>query len=328
MADQIKSAGHSLMLLSTDEKPTTAVSNDQPLKHASWLGAPWEKDADDTIQCLLKVALTRLVVDHYAIDARWERKVKNATGVKIMVIDGLGDRAHDCDLLLDQTCSPEGEDRWKYLVPPDCKLFVGPQYALLRPEFIAARRTLRQRDGIVRRVFIAFGGVDELNATGAALDAVLAQNRPDIAVDVVVGMANPHRYELQERCQIFTNITIHIQPSNMAEMMAAADLAIGGGGTMLWERCLLGLPSIVVAIAQNQVMQSRQLAILGAVEYLGLLNQSGIKSMLITKLKAMIQDPQCVKSIERKCIVLISQPTTSFVDEIFSPSHPQKGGRL
>lgn len=273
MADRIRREGHGVTLLPLSQEPLADPVVDQQRKYESWLGASWVKDADETVQSILKAAPSWLIVDHYAIDARWERKVKDATGVNIMVIDGLADRTHDCDLLLDQTYSPEGGDRWKYLLPPGCQLFAGPQYALLRPEFIEARRTLRPRDGVIRRIFIAFGGVDELNATSVALEAVVALNRPDIAVDVVVGVANPHRSQLQARCQGLENAKLHVQPPNMAELMAAADLAIGGGGAMMWERCYLGLPALVVSIADNQIQQAAAVHAFGAVVDLGTYQQ-------------------------------------------------------
>jgi len=317
MADQIKSAGHSLTLLTVDEELDTAACNNQLLKHAIWLGAMWEKDAAETIKCLHNETHNWLVVDHYAIDARWETKVKNTTGIKIMVIDGLGDRAHDCDILLDQTYTPEGVNRWKGLVPPVCNLYIGPQYALLRPEFIKARKKLRKRDGTVRRILVAFGGVDEPNATAVALEAIITLNRRDIFVDVVVGSGYLHLHGLINRCQPFTNIKLFIQPTNIAELMASADLAIGGGGMMMWERCALGLPSLIIATAHNQILPARELSSLGATDYLGSLDQVDIKSVLIDKLNTFINDPQYLKSFERKSLLLMPRLTANFMDDFF-----------
>ena len=231
--------------------------------------AKWSRDAEETTRALEDFVPSWLVVDHYAIDARWERKLRAHSTVQIMVIDGIANRSHDCDLLLDQTYSPAGALRWDGLVPASCQRLVGPQFALLRPEFVSAQRNLRRRDGRVRRIFVAFGGVDEPNATALALDAIAELARPDLAVDVVVGAANPHLRQLQERCLAVDNVHLHVQVFGVAELMARADLAISAGGGLLLEQCFMQLPSIVVSIAANQIRPARALHELGAVLYVG-----------------------------------------------------------
>jgi UDP-2,4-diacetamido-2,4,6-trideoxy-beta-L-altropyranose hydrolase len=191
------------------------------------------------------------VVDHYALDEKWEGYLRPYVK-KIMVIDDLADRAHDCDLLLDQNFYENLESRYNDLVPPQCKKLLGPKYALLRPEFRKARKNLRKRDGHVKRIMIFFGGSDPTNETTKALEAVRMLNRPDIAVDVVVGALNPNKDKINELCAAMTNITYHCQVSNMAKLMADADLFVGGGGSTTWERCCLGLPSMIISTARNQ----------------------------------------------------------------------------
>jgi len=300
MADQIKANGHGSTLLPMYVEVSPVNDDENPLKHASWLGANWRKDADQTIQVLRNLKPDWLVVDHYAIDAKWERKVKVATGVKIMAIDGMADRVHDCDMLLDQTYSTEGESRWKNFLPIDCKLFVGPQYALLRREFIEARQTMRERDGSIKRILIAFGGVDQPNATGAALAAVIALNRPDIVVDVVVGAGNPHRAMLEGVCRGLTNVTLHVQSSNMALLMSAADLSIGGGGTMMWERAFMDLPSVVIAIAKNQIGDSIIGNEIGLHRYLGMLHDVTIEQ-ITDCVRFYLTNPAAIIALGQKC---------------------------
>ncbi|HDL08410.1 MAG TPA: UDP-2,4-diacetamido-2,4,6-trideoxy-beta-L-altropyranose hydrolase [Desulfobacteraceae bacterium] len=173
------------------------VSNEQEhniegnLKHAVWLGADWQTDARQVEEIIKGVDTPPdwLVVDHYAIDERWEGHLRPYCK-KIMAIDDLADRPHDCDLLLDQNFYENLESRYDGLVPAWCKKLLGPKYALLRPEFREARKNLRKRDGHVKRIMIFFGGSDPSNETAKALEAVRMLNRPDIAVDVVVGAFN------------------------------------------------------------------------------------------------------------------------------------------
>ncbi len=192
-----------------------------------------------------------LIVDHYALDAQWETSMRPYVR-KIMVIDDMANRKHDCDLLLDQNLYVDMESRYHDLVPQHCKQLLGPKYALLRPEFLVARQTLRTRDGSIKRILIFMGGSDPTNETAKALEAINLLNRPDIAVDVVVGASNPHKEQIKLLCASLLNTTYYCQVSNMAELMIKADLAIGAGGSTNWERCCLGLPSLVITIAENQ----------------------------------------------------------------------------
>lgn len=310
MAEQIKSQGHGVTLLSLNENFRVDDIGNSSSRYASWLGASWIQDAGETKQCLSDMQVSWLIVDHYAIDRKWECSVRNALGIKIMVIDGLADREHDCELLLDQTCSSEGADRWKNLVSAECRLFVGPQYALLRPEFIKSRKTLRQRDGVVRRIIIAFGGVDQHNVTGTVLAAVIELNRADILVDVVVGVANPHRNKLLAQGQNSENVTLHVQAENIAELMTLADLSISGGGTMMWEQCHLGLPSLIVSIAENQRRQSNALHAIGGAVYIGDIGLAS-KGLIMHNLKRLMSDQNKLKQMQLTLQDITTQPILS-----------------
>lgn len=210
-----------------------------------------ENDAALTIAALAGQKPDWLVVDHYGLDAAWET-VLRPQAARIMVIDDLADRPHDCDLLLEQNFRLGGEHRYDDLVPAACRQLSGPKYALLRREFALARENLAGRDGGVRRILVSFGGSDPQNYTGLALDALDASSARSLAVDVIAGAVNPHQAELAARCAGRPQTRFFPQVGNMAEMLGAADLAIGAGGTTNWERAALALPSIVIGIADNQ----------------------------------------------------------------------------
>lgn len=226
----IAERGHGLHLL-----PGQAMASDasQSLAIASGLRPDW------------------LVVDHYALDRHWESAMRPHSR-RLLVIDDLADRPHACDLLLDQNLHPLPHTRYAGKVDAECPMLLGPHYALLRPEFASARGALRQSDGTVRRIFVCFGGSDPFNHSTLTLTALQSIDRPEIAADIVAGPLVPFLAALQAACDARPNTTLHIAPGNMASLMASADLAIGAGGSMNWERCCLGLPSIVLAIADNQ----------------------------------------------------------------------------
>lgn len=309
MAEKIKSEGHGITLLPVDQEFVNNADTNSSSKYESWLGADWLKDAEGTVNAIAEFMPVWLVVDHYAINAKWERIVKAEAGVKIMLISGMTNQEHVCDLLLDQTYSSEGERRWDGLVPRSCELLVGPKFALLRPEFIAARRKLRQRECNIRRIFIAFGGVDEPNATSVALDAVLELGRTGIAVDIVIGRANPNRAQLQSKCQLLIEVSLHIEPTNIAELMLNADLAISGGGAMLLEQCYLHLPSIVVSIADNQIKPAQSLHGIGAVIYVGDLGETS-KEHISESILKLTNDMTQLKKIQSILEELMEEPET------------------
>lgn len=238
-------------------------------RHSHWLGAEWEADAKETTAVLEGMGgADWVVVDHYALDRKWESRIRPYAG-KVMVIDDLADRAHDCDLLLDQNLYEGMERRYDGLVPAGCVRLLGPRYALLRPEFVEARKTLRRRDGQVRRILVFFGGSDPSGETEKAIEAISKLGREDIAVDVVVGASNERREEIKNLCSDLPGVVYHLQVDNMAELMARADLALGAGGTTTWERCCLGLPALMVILAENQSDIVRAVASVGAAVNLG-----------------------------------------------------------
>jgi UDP-2,4-diacetamido-2,4,6-trideoxy-beta-L-altropyranose hydrolase len=213
---------------------------------------------DDIAQCRAALAeigiVDWLVVDHYGLDARWETALRPMSR-NILVIDDKADRAHDCDLMLDQNIAVGTADPYAGLLPCDAKRLLGPHYALLRPEFSAARATssLRQtRDGGVRRILVCFGGSDPQRHTVATLHALRAFASRLERIDVVVGRANPDQAAIVAACAELPGAVIHSPANDMAALLAGADLAIGAGGTMNWERACLGVPTLAFAVAENQ----------------------------------------------------------------------------
>lgn len=229
-----------------------------------------DEDAEQTIEVVGKegAAADWIVIDHYGLDQRWETRIRRLGG-SIMAIDDFAGRDHDCDLLLDQNCLPEAGYDYASRVPRSCRLLLGPQHALLRAEFARERARLRQRDGELQRVLIFFGGSDPTNETSKALDGVLNLGRPNLAIDVVVGEANPHKDAVQRKCGTSPHTSYHCQVDNMAELMAQADLSLGAGGSASWERCCLALPTVAAVLADNQARIAATLARQGALLNLG-----------------------------------------------------------
>ncbi|MBI5437578.1 MAG: UDP-2,4-diacetamido-2,4,6-trideoxy-beta-L-altropyranose hydrolase [Nitrosomonadales bacterium] len=236
--------------------PLNSCSNDAiagDLAHARWLGASQAQDAADTIHALSDQFWDWLVVDHYALDACWETELRKAAK-NILVIDDIADRQHDCDILLDQNFYANMDTRYTDKVPLHCQLLLGPRYALLRDEFRQLREHIRPRTGAVKRVLVFFGGVDADNFVSRVIEALANNDIKGSKVDVVIGVQHPQREAIESACAEH-QFDCHVQTNRMAELMAAADLAIGAGGSATWERCCLGLPAFVICTAANQVKQ-------------------------------------------------------------------------
>lgn len=212
----------------------------------------WEVDVKETLSYLKQMEKPDwLFLDHYNLDIKWEKEIRPFVK-QIAVIDDLANRDHDCDLLIDQNYYDKKVCRYNNRVPKSCTKFIGPLYALLRFEFKEARSLLKVRSGKVQQVLVFLGGNDSDNVTSFVLSAI--EEIPllnDKEIHVVVGGSNPNRDKIRERCES-KGYHYYCQINNIAALMSKSDFAIGAGGLSTWERCCMGLPSLVISLAHNQ----------------------------------------------------------------------------
>lgn len=249
--------------------PSVGESDETPLAHAAWLGCDWRVDAEQTLCTLRAMNPDILVIDHYAIDFRWEEVLRPHVG-RMMVIDDLADRRHVCDFLLDQNWF--GHDmscRYQELIPDHCVTMLGPQYALLKPEYETLRALMPPRDGEVRRVLVFMGGSDPTNETGKVIDALAQPELANLLLDVVIGVNHPDPRSVVRKAAARPATHVYSGLPSLAGWMARADLMIGAGGSTNWERMCLGLPAVVVTIADNQVQMNHALMAAKYIDLLG-----------------------------------------------------------
>jgi len=242
--------------------------------YAAWLGVDWDTDATQTISSIGGAVVDWLVVDHYALDFRWEQNLRPMCR-RLMVIDDLADRPHDCDVLLDQNLGRNVGD-YCGLTPGTCTVLAGSKYALLRPQFAELRdqSLMRRERPELKHLLVCMGGVDQVNATGAVLEALVDCNLPrSLRISVVMGLHAPWLEHVRSFAKnIPQPIEVMVNINNMAQLMAESDLAISAAGGGAWERCCLGLPSIIVTLAENQrysasaLMESGSAKIVGCVD--------------------------------------------------------------
>jgi len=259
---KITNSGYEVKLLSVSSSKENSL-----LAHSGWLGGTQEDDAKKTIAVIKSIDVDWMIVDHYAIDESWHKKIRPYAD-HIFVIDDLGDRKHDCDILMDQNLAATLE-KYKGMVPKDCEFLLGPKYALLRPEFAQWRDTsLERRRHLAepKNIFVSLGGVDPQNITTNVINELSKiPTLADAEVNVVLGSQSPHINAVEiaaKKASFKTNV--HVDSMRMAELMSQADLAIGASGSSSWERCALGLPTISCVIAENQKSIAEELAKNGA----------------------------------------------------------------
>lgn len=228
-------------------------------------------------------APTLLIVDSYAIGPGWLVDARRWAPA-IMAIDDLADRPLPVDLLLNQNLGADA-DRYRTLVPADARLLIGPAYALLRPEFSRLRSRRRARSGRLERVLVFMSGADADDVTRRAAEGVDAAG---LAADVVVGAAYPNLNRLRDWTSGRPRVQLHVDTSEMAELMAGADLAIGAPGSASWERCAVGLPTILLVLADNQLEAGRLLVEAGAACSLGW--HTGVSVDDVTKVIVSLRD--------------------------------------
>lgn len=212
------------------------------------------------IEAALDDRPTLVVADHYGVDAAWLHRARR-TSDHVMAIDDLADREQPVDLLLNQNLGVELA-AYADLVPAAVRLLLGPRYALVRPAFAEARaRRSTPRDGRIGRVGVLLGGADAADVTSRAVDGIL--DLP-VAIDVVVGGAYPHVAALQRRLAARRDTRLHVDIEDVAGVMSETDLVIGAPGSASWERCTLGLPTVLVVLADNQIRVAQALTDAGA----------------------------------------------------------------
>ncbi len=201
---------------------------------------------------------TAIVADHYGLRPQDDAALDAACD-RLLIVDDLR-RRHDCGLVLDSNIGRTTADY------PGREVLAGPRFALVRPAFAGLRAaTLARREagGAPRRVLISLGLTDAGAITGRVVRALLPA-LGEARLDVVVGGQAPSRLELETLAKADGRVSVQVDALDMAKLIAAADIAVGAGGSSAWERCCLGLPSLTVIVADNQRENTTALAREGA----------------------------------------------------------------
>lgn len=252
------------------EAPASGAEHD---RYDSWLGPSIAADAEATASAAERIRADWLVVDHYGVDREWERIVRTHCG-RLLVIDDLRGREHDCDILVDQNL--QASDAALPGVIPGAKLeLIGPRYALLAESYKLARRLVSRSPVGAARVLVFFGSSEPAGLTATVLRALSREALVDLHVDAVFMGDAQEMDEVRRVAQQRGRCTVHSALPSLAGLMLRADIAVGAGGVSMLERASLGLPSLVVTIAANQREPAEAMANRGGISLLGAADRLG-----------------------------------------------------
>lgn len=266
------------------------------------------KSFEDEINNILSTAKTYqadwIIFDHYDRDEEVESIVRSA-GFRIAVIDDLADRKHDCDVLIDQTYR-RSKDDYSGLIPYETKQLIGADYTLIAPQFSQLRTQAlekRSKTATVENILVSLGSTNYKNCTGFVLQALREYKSSKLNIDVVLGAAAENVPLIKKLIKdtnenSIHNAKFHQNISNMNELMLKADVAIGAGGTTSWERCCLGLPTIMIEIADNQTFLTKKLEDNKAIINLGRL-ENLTSQILNSELKKLIFSNDTLKALSK-----------------------------
>jgi UDP-2,4-diacetamido-2,4,6-trideoxy-beta-L-altropyranose hydrolase len=251
-------------------KPINSYISSSDNNLNNWLGGSQETDALQCLEIIQDLKPDWLIVDHYFIDKQWESILKR-NNLQIMVIDDQANREHDCELLLDQNYYISPQVRYINLTSKNCLKLLGPKFSLLREEFINFPLNKSYATDSNFHIFIFMGSADKDNQTLKAINSViyLLEKGVLLSADVLVGSINTNSTQIERLCQKYSEIKFFKSTNEISKLISKAHISIGAGGFSLIERCYLGLPSLVVSLAKNQIETTDALDSLGAICHLG-----------------------------------------------------------
>lgn len=268
------------------------------------------QDIQLTLEILDAYKPVCIVLDGYNFGSEYQSAVRRS-GVQLLVIDDYNHLpVYHADILLNQNICAE---HFKYRCNPAATNLTGPRYVLLRREFLERRNRHREREH-VRRILVTLGGSDPDNVSMKILRALrMLQIDEEIDVDLVVGPISEHRQALELELQRWKEETGRLLPRarlvenpSMPDVMAGADMAISSAGSTCWELAFMGVPFLVMVLADNQEENARGLDKAGIASNLGWAHETQTQIAQWAKaIEHMISDPRGRKSKSAEGAALI-----------------------
>lgn len=256
LAEAFADLGAEVRMLIDDRVPDTALP-------ASSAAVSWHRldpcthptawavhDAESALQAVEAWHPTHVVVDHYSLPAQWYEQVRARTGAKVAAVDDLGDRSLPVDWLIDHNPCADPRAKYRDRVPSTAVLLCGPRFALVGARYARAHR--REHSNTVHSIGISLGGVDASGLSEVVVDACREVARFAGLIEIVTSSANPHLERLVRLTQGRRGVSLTIDAPDLVDFLSRHELFVGAGGGSAWERCCMGAPAVVLAVADNQ----------------------------------------------------------------------------
>lgn len=207
-----------------------------------------------------KIKCDYVIVDHYSLGLKWETILEKNTN-KIVVIDDLANRQHNCDYLIDSALNRHDSD-YKSLCNPAVELLLGEQYAILKPTILLNRKQALEKRRTTTKIvsiLVSFGATDPKNHSQLISNILLGSGFTG-EIHILTTSLNRHLNGLNERYLHEKSVVIHSDIDYVADLIVKMDLAIGALGGSAIERVALVLPSICLTTEDNQISNAKSLS--------------------------------------------------------------------
>ena len=270
--------------------------------YLNWLGVTQEIDAIDTIENINSLENIILIVDSYSLSETWLNLINPLT-IKTIVIDDLANRNFNCDMLIDHNYFKNYEYRYHNLVNENAIKLLGPKYSLISKSLVKFKKE-KPFFNHLNSILIYFGASDNYNLTLFTLDALLESKYKKLDFKIILRSDHKNFSQIEQLSNNLNNIELFSFTADIGDFFKKCDLAIGAGGTTTWERILVGIPSLIVTIAENQNKFIKDLKEDKFIYYLG--NFSTLKKRdIIKKIDYLVKNKSDVaKNINRGQILV------------------------
>jgi len=279
---------------------------------------PLNEDANQTIKILKKNKTKLLIVDNYNLNYKWESSVKKYVN-KLLVIDDLANRKHNCEILLDQNYVENFANRYKKYINKNCRTFLGPRYVLLNPNFSKIKKKIKKNK--VKNIFIFFSSSFQKKLTGIIYNVFKKKKFKELKINFIVGHSS-NKNKLIKKFKN-ENYKTYIFKKNIINLMKKSDLAIGAGGSNSWERISLGLPSLAICLSDNQKSICSYLKKKKLIIYLGESKDVNVKKIENEVTKA-IRNISKLRKISSSGQTIIDGKGSLRISELISPTNEKK----
>lgn len=273
--------------------------------YENWLGCTEQVESEDLQKYLVNMYFDLFIFDHYGLSVKTEKNVRQWAN-KIFVFDDLNGRSHDCDWLLDS--SPNRPTNSTYKLPPTCQSLFGVTYAPLEEKYLEKRKLIMSKtpsEFIQIGVYFGMADMGRVTVRICKLVKALIEKKSNLYFKVICSKQSPDFLEIAKLAeQLPDSIELLTHVESMPDFLASINFAIGAGGVNQWERAVLGVPSLTVSVAENQIENCIFFASAQATKYIGAANSISEKDLFL-EIFEFVSNTEAAKKMSSNALSLV-----------------------